>query len=70
MKELILDGLGCANCAAKIEKEVSSLSGVKTASIDLITKKLSIEIHNNYDFEDILNDTKKIIKRIEPNEGN
>jgi len=66
MKELILDGLDCANCAAKIEKQVSSLSGVKTASVDFVSKKLSIETHNKHDLEDIINETKKIVKRIEP----
>ena len=28
-KELILEGLDCANCAAKIEQEVNELNGVK-----------------------------------------
>src|SRR5262245_42726996 len=33
-KILILVGLGCAHCAAKIEKEVKNLPGVRSASID------------------------------------
>lgn len=65
-KVLVLMGLGCANCAAKIEKQVSSLSGVKAASVDFVSKKLSIETHNKYDLEDIINEAKKIVKRIEP----
>jgi len=28
-KEVILEGLDCANCAAKIEDEVNKLNGVK-----------------------------------------
>lgn len=65
-KVLVLMGLGCANCAAKIEKQVSSLSGVKAASVDFVSKKLSIETNNKHDLEDIINEAKKIVKRIEP----
>ena len=35
-KEYILDGLCCANCAAKIEKEVGDLSEVREANINLM----------------------------------
>lgn len=65
-KVLVLMGLGCANCAAKIEKEVGNLSGVKTASVDFVSKKLSIEIYSQHDFEDIINGARRIIKEIEP----
>ncbi|NLO98153.1 MAG: cadmium-translocating P-type ATPase [Peptococcaceae bacterium] len=65
-KELILDGLACANCAARIEKQVSNLSGVKTASVDFVSQKLSIETHNRHDLEDVISETKKIVKGIEP----
>ncbi|MDS1030498.1 heavy metal translocating P-type ATPase [Bacillota bacterium LX-D] len=65
-KVLVLMGLDCANCAAKIEREVQNLSGVKTASVDFVSKKLSIETYSKNDLEDIINETKKIVKRIEP----
>ncbi len=42
-KKFILEGLNCANCAAKIEREISILDGVESASINLITTKLLIE---------------------------
>lgn len=41
-KEYILDGLCCANCAAKIEKEVENLPEVREASLNLMDTKLSI----------------------------
>ena len=41
-KEYILDGLCCANCAAKIEKEVGEMSEVKEANINLVNQKLRI----------------------------
>lgn len=65
-KVLLLMGLSCVNCAANMEKEIKNLSGVKSASINFAAKKLYIEVNNKHDFQDILDETKKIIKKIEP----
>lgn len=65
-KVLILAGLCCANCAAKIEKEVGNLPGIKTASVDFVSKKLFLEVNNKRELNDIINDIKKIVNRIEP----
>lgn len=45
-KEFILDGLCCANCAAKIEKEVGELPEVTQANVNLMNSKLSISLDN------------------------
>ncbi len=39
---LKLDGLCCANCAAKIENEVCRIDGVESASVSFVTQKLTI----------------------------
>lgn len=38
----ILENLGCANCAAKMEKKIQELPGVKMASITFATKQLRV----------------------------
>jgi len=38
-KELILEGLNCANCAQKIETKVREIEGVKTPRLILCQKK-------------------------------
>ena len=43
-KEYILEGLCCANCAARIEEEVGSLSEVSEANINLMNNKLSVAL--------------------------
>lgn len=48
-KQFTLEGLCCGNCAAKIEKEVLSLDGVKKASIDLATKALTVKFSGDFD---------------------
>lgn len=45
-KTLILEGLGCANCAAKIETAVRHLNSVKTTNIDFVSKKLYLELED------------------------
>ena len=39
---IMLNGLDCANCAAKIEAEVKNLEGVRFASVDFVSKKLTM----------------------------
>ena len=43
-KTLLLKDLGCANCAAKIETQTKNISGVNSAAVDFVSKKLTIEI--------------------------
>ena len=40
---LKIGGMTCAACAARIEKTLSALDGVKNASVNLAAEKLSIE---------------------------
>ncbi|RCX20955.1 Cd2+/Zn2+-exporting ATPase [Anaerobacterium chartisolvens] len=65
-KELILEGLCCGNCAAKIEQDVNKLEGVEAASIDFISKTLSMKIADNADLNSIMTQTGHIIKNREP----
>ena len=43
-KQYLLDGLCCANCAAKIEKEVAGLDGVSAANVDFASRVLTVEL--------------------------
>lgn len=65
-RELILEGLDCANCAAKIEKKVNEIEGVDSASMNFVTNMLTIETQNTGKFEEILNQVKGIVKKYEP----
>lgn len=65
-RELILDGLDCPHCAAKIEAKVNTIDGVKQASMNFMNRKLIIETSNVDRFEEIINETKRIVNRLEP----
>lgn len=64
-KKFLLNGLGCANCAVKMESAISKLDGVKSASVNFITTKLTIEGEDDK-MNEIVLEAEKIIKRIEP----
>ena len=65
-KVFVLEGLDCANCAAKVEKAVQNMNGIKSASVDFVSKKLTIEADNKNDLKNITSETKNLINKIEP----
>ncbi|MCO5388813.1 MAG: heavy metal translocating P-type ATPase [Desulfosporosinus sp.] len=64
-KVLLLIGLGCANCATKIEKEVNSLDGVSSATVDFVSRKLTIEVDQKRDLPRVVEQASKIAVQIE-----
>ncbi len=66
MKKIIkLEGLCCANCAAKIEEGVKKLSGVREASLSFMTQRLTIEAEDGQE-EAVVEGAKAIAHKIEP----
>ncbi|WP_055078067.1 heavy metal translocating P-type ATPase [Lagierella massiliensis] len=66
--EVKLDGLKCANCGAKIEREINNLPNVKFANVNVIDSTLNIETEDG-NYEQTLKECKKIVDRIEPGTG-
>ncbi|KMT22490.1 heavy metal translocating P-type ATPase [Clostridium cylindrosporum] len=64
-KDLILEGLDCANCSAKIENEVNQIEGVN-AYMNFMTKTLTVETEDNKDFNNVLENIESIVKKHEP----
>lgn len=64
-KTFKLEGLDCANCAAKIETAVGKLEGVKEATVNFMTTKMVIEAEDEK-MTDIIAEAEKIVKKIEP----
>lgn len=65
-KEILLEGLDCGNCAAKIERESNNIGGVKSAVVDFVSTKLIIEIDNPSKQSDIIDKIKEIVNKYEP----
>lgn len=64
-KTYLLDGLCCANCAAKIERGVAAIDGVTSASVSFLTTKLVVEGDDDK-MDEIIKATEKVVKKIEP----
>lgn len=60
-----IKGLDCANCASQLEKEIKKIDGVENASISFMTERMELE-YDGDNKEKILKETKKRIKREEP----
>lgn len=61
---LKLEGLCCANCAAKIENEVKKIDGLDEANLSFMTQKLTLEALES-DLERIVDEASRIAKKIE-----
>lgn len=64
--KIILQGLDCANCSAKIEAEVNKLDYVKHAEFNFITKELTLELSEERSEESTFSDVERIVKYYEP----
>lgn len=66
MKKVVkLEGLCCANCAAKIEEGVRKLDGVREASLSFMTQRLTIEVEDGQ-ADAVIEAARKIADKIEP----
>lgn len=62
---LLLNGLGCANCASLIEQAVSDMPGVKAATVDFAAARMRIDIADGADMAEIVKKASHIATDIE-----
>ena len=70
MKKIIkLEGLCCANCAAKIEEGVKKLDGVNSASLSFMTQRLIMEVEDgSCEFMHVHEEIVKKVEGVMPDE--
>ena len=69
MRKIIkMEGLCCANCAAKIEEGIKKLPGVKDVTLSFMTQRLTIEAEDGRE-DAVVEDARKVAKKIEPEAG-
>ena len=64
-KTFRLKDLDCANCAAKMERGIRKLPGVKDASVNFLTQKMTVDAEDSR-FEEIMDEVEKVCRKIEP----
>ena len=65
MKTYYIEGLDCANCAAKMEDAIKKLDGVNDANVSFMTQKMTIDAEDDK-FDDIMKEVVEICKKVEP----
>ncbi|GEK90258.1 heavy metal translocating P-type ATPase [Alkalibacterium putridalgicola] len=63
--EWILEGIDCANCAAKVERGVAKVAGVANSSVNYMTETLSFEVTEDKEHL-VLSNVKQKVKKLEP----
>ncbi len=64
-KNYFLDGLGCAACAQKIEREVAQLAGVRSVSLDFVRCTLRVSLLEDIDEMAFRDKVQEIVAKIE-----
>ncbi|HOO23155.1 MAG TPA: heavy-metal-associated domain-containing protein [Clostridia bacterium] len=60
-----LNNLDCANCAAKMERNIAKIDGVTSVSVNFLAQKLTIEAKDEC-FEEVKSKMAAVVKKIEP----
>lgn len=64
-KSFKLEELDCANCAAKMERAIQKIEGVKFVNISFMAQKLTIEADDAL-FDEILEKADRACRKVDP----
>ena len=64
MKKSYKIDVDCANCAAKMERAVAKIPGVKSVSISFLTQKISVETDGD-SLDEIMKEAARVCKKVE-----
>ena len=66
MKKIYKIEVDCANCANLIEEAVKKVSGVKTASVNFMAQKMTVEFEDGQDADAVMDAVVRVCKKVEP----
>lgn len=63
-----IEGIDCANCAAKIENKINKMKNIEEVNLNFMMEKLSIEfkVSTDEEAEEIMDEVRKLVKKLEP----
>ena len=63
-----IEGIDCANCAAKIEDKINKIKEIDEANLNFMMEKLSKEFKasTEEEAEEVMKEVRKIVKKMEP----
>ena len=63
-KKFKMEELDCANCAAKMEALIKKIPGVRDASMNFMTQRLTLDVDDER-FEEILAEAQRCCDRVD-----
>ena len=60
-----LQGLDCANCAAKLERALAKLDGMEHASVNFLTQRMSLQAPDTR-WDEVVAAAKALVRKLEP----
>lgn len=63
-KKFKVENLDCAHCAAKMEEAIKKIPGVEDAAMNFMMQKLTLEIPDDADMNDILDKAQEAITKV------
>ena len=64
-KSYKVNGIDCANCAAKLERNIAKIKGVESCAVVFATQKLILEAADDK-FDAVLDEAIAVTKKLEP----
>lgn len=64
-KVFVMDGVDCANCAAKMEEAVRGIDGVEYVSISFMAQRMTIEAEES-ELDKIMKKAQKLCRKVDP----
>ena len=64
-KKFKLEGLDCANCAAKMEDAIKKIPGVNDANVSFMMQKMTVDAEDDK-FDAIMEEVVRVCAKVEP----
>ena len=66
MKQIFrMQDLDCANCAAKMERKISKIEGVRSVTVNFLAQKLILEADDEK-WNEILGQVDSVVRKVDP----
>ena len=56
----------CANCANRMEEATNKIEGIKSAAVNFMTQKMSVEFEDDADPDAVMKKVLKACRKVEP----
>ena len=63
-KKFAIEGIDCANCAAKMEDAINKIEGINSAAINFFAEKITIDA-DDANFDALVDEAEKVCNKVD-----